>query len=245
MDQVFTTIYALSIRQITGIWRMLIMFGLLALTEGLTIWITVIDDATGIVELIIPSTIMPLICLIIATPLFSDEIEERTLANLTLAPIPRWKIVFPKIMAAVSVGGVPLAVTTFAATITALSGNGLNISGGSILTALSASITILIGVICYSSLFAFAGTLTTRAVIIGLVYIFAWESALAALLPGLRYLSISKFNISIMRWIEDPNLFQSATLEVPGHIYALIASIAVVAITVPLSIWRLRNMDVQ
>ena len=45
---------------------------------------------------------LPLIVLAIAGAAFSNEIEDRTIANLTLAPIPRWQIVVPKLLATIT-----------------------------------------------------------------------------------------------------------------------------------------------
>jgi hypothetical protein len=34
---------------------------------------------------------------------FGNELEDRTLANLTLSPIPRWKIVVPKLLGVITI----------------------------------------------------------------------------------------------------------------------------------------------
>ena len=47
--------------------------------------------------------ITPLAVLAIAGAAFANEVEDRTLANLTLSPIPRWQIVVPKLLAAITI----------------------------------------------------------------------------------------------------------------------------------------------
>ena len=47
----------------------------------------------------------PLIVLAIAAAALGNEIEDRTLANITLSPIPRWKIALPKLLAVITIAG--------------------------------------------------------------------------------------------------------------------------------------------
>ncbi len=54
---------------------------------------------------------------------FANEIEDRTLANLTLSPIPRWQIVVPKLLAAVCVSGPFIAISAFYTSYVAFNGD--------------------------------------------------------------------------------------------------------------------------
>ena len=53
---------------------------------------------TAILSAMLAGSIAPLVVLAIAAAAFGNEIEDRTLANLTLSPIPRWQIAVPKLL---------------------------------------------------------------------------------------------------------------------------------------------------
>lgn len=238
------TIFRLTLRQMTGVRRLLIIAGLAALPIVLGIWLRAIgagDDATSLVEFLIAGAIMPLVSLIVAAPVFADEVDDRTLANLILTPINRWQIALPKVAAAMLVAGAPLVVGAFVTAMVVYWDD-----GDRVVTAFGVALGMLIGTICYSSFFAFAGTVTTRAVVLGLVYILAWESTLANVAPGLKYLSLSKMSIAIIRWLDTAdNVISTEAASVPELGYALIVTAVVTIGSVLLIIWRLRRMDVQ
>jgi len=58
--------------------------------------------------------IPPLAVLALAGPAFGHEVEDRTLANLVLTPLPRWQIVAGKLLAAISVAAPFVAASAFA-----------------------------------------------------------------------------------------------------------------------------------
>ena len=60
---------------------------------------------TAILSAMLAGSIAPLVVLAIAAAAFANEVEDRTLANLTLTPIPRWRIVVPKLLAAITIAG--------------------------------------------------------------------------------------------------------------------------------------------
>src|SRR6478672_6808220 len=78
------SVYRLTLRQVSGRWRLSIMTVLAAL---------------------------PLIVLAIAAAAFGNEVEDRTLANLTLSPIARWKIALPKLLATITIAGPFIALS--------------------------------------------------------------------------------------------------------------------------------------
>ena len=235
-----TAIYLASLRQITGVWRRLIVIAL----SGLPGFFSIIAGNSGVsteefVEAVIEglsiSLIVPLVTLMVAAPLFADEIDDRTLANLTLSPIPRWQIVLPKLLSAVTVASVPIFIGVFAAAVIGVPDDhfsfGLAIAAGS-----------LIGIVCYGSLFAFVGTITTRAIVFGLVYAFIWETILASIAPGLRYVSVKMQVLSITNALDTDVVLTSTLPELP---YAIIAATVVTIGCAALCVWRLRTMDVS
>ena len=103
------TIFLLALRQSLSIKRAAIL--LLIATIPLTIAVVSEilntewggNETQGFIQALIINTTLPLVALIVAAPVFADEIEDRTLTNLMLAPIARWQIAIPKILAALSV----------------------------------------------------------------------------------------------------------------------------------------------
>jgi ABC-2 type transport system permease protein len=178
-------------------------------------------------------SILPLVVLAIASAAFANEIEDRTLANLTLSPIPRWKIVVPKLLGAMTVAGPLIAISTYATAHIAFDGD---------LTAIVAiTVGAIVAVALYSSVFIWAGLMTTRAIGFGLLYVFLWEGLFAGLVNGVRFLSIRHYAIALMHGMDDRRF---ATADNLSFGIAIGASIAVFTIFLLLSVRRLRRMDV-
>ena len=144
--------------------------------------------ADNLTATLIASGILPLVMLLFATSSFGNELVDRTLGYLTLKPLARWRIVVPKLLAALLVGGVPVAASGFLAV--ALVGDGA--VGGAVATALG----LLVGAAAYAAIFTWAGLATRHALLIGLVYVFVWEATLAAYLDGIRFLSVRRYTLS-------------------------------------------------
>ena len=56
-------------------------------------------------------SIVPLVVLAIAAAAFGNEVEDRTLANLTLSPVPRWQIALPKLLATITIAAPFIALS--------------------------------------------------------------------------------------------------------------------------------------
>lgn len=179
------------------------------------------------------AAIIPLVTLAIASAAFSNELEDRTLANLTLSPIARWKIVVPKLLGALTIAAVFLVASAFATGYLAFSGD-MNAT-------LAITVGAAIGVALYTALFVWAGLMTTRAIGFGLLYVFLWEGLLSGIVTGVRFLSIRHYSITVMHRLDDRLLTRGEHLST-GVVIG--ASVAVFVIFVLLTIRRLRRMDV-
>lgn len=234
------SVYRLTLRQLSGKWRL----GIMAVLAALPVIITLLilrDDDTGsvwefeqaILSAMLAGSIAPLVVLAIAGAAFANEVEDRTLANLTLSPIPRWKIALPKL----------LATITIAAPFTAVSA--LLTSHFAFLADPTATIAVtvsaIIGVALYASAFVWLGLVSTQAVGVGLLYIVLWEGFFSGFVSGVRLLSIRHYAIAIMHGI-DPRRFA------PVEHLPLGAAIALCALVFGgflfLTVRRLRRMDV-
>lgn len=130
-------------------------------------------------------TIVPLVSLVMASAVIAEEIEDRTITYLFTRPIPRPAILLGRWLAValpiavLLVGSAELVVRLLENTGTEQGAKQWMPEGlhGSIL------LTVLMGGVVYSALFAAAGALFKRPMLIGLGYTFVFEGFLGNL-PG-------------------------------------------------------------
>lgn len=235
-----STVYWLTLRQISGRWRMAIM-AVLALLPVLIALAMVGDDTsaslrefeTAVLGAMLAGSIAPLVVLAIAAPAFANELEDRTLANLTLTPIPRWQLVVPKLLAVLTMAAPFIVASALATSYIAYLGD----------TRAMIAVTLgaLVGVAIYSSAFVWLGLVTTQAIGIGLLYIVVWEGFFAGFVAGARLLSIRFMAIGVMHAI-DPGRF--AWSKHPSATVAAAIALMVFAGFLWLSTRRLRQMDI-
>ena len=234
------SVYALTLRQLSGRWRLLIMTVLASLPVLIAI-ISLRGETAPSVEgfenavlsAMLAGSIAPLVVLAIAAGAFANEVEDRTLANLTLSPIPRWQIVVPKVLAVMTVGMPFIAASAFITSHVAFLGDTT--------ASLAVTAAALVGVALYTAAFVWLGLVTTQAIGIGLLYIVVWEGFFSGFVSGVRLLSIRQYAIALMHGM-DGRRFESS-----DHVSLAIAiATAVVVFTgfTLLAIRRLRRMDV-
>lgn len=234
------TVYKLALRQLTGRWRLAILTVLAALPIVIAALMLASDSApsveefeTAILGAMLAGSIAPLVVLAIAAPAFANEIEDRTLANLSLSPLPRWQIVVPKLLAAMTVSAPFIAVSAFVTSYIAFLGDPQAV--------FAVTVSALVGVALYSAAFVCLGLMTTYAIGLGLLYIVLWEGFFSGFVTGVRILSIRHYAISLMHGL-DPRRFAFGSH--PALISVVIISIVAFSGLVLLSIRRLRSMDV-
>lgn len=234
------SVYRLTLRQLSGKWRLIIMTVLAALPVLMAVVMlrsdsapTVIEFEDAILSAMLAGSIAPLVVLAIAAAAFGNEVEDRTLANLTLAPIPRWQIALPKLLATFTIAAPFIGISAFLTSWIAFTGD----ASASLATTVSA----LVGVALYSAAFVWLGLVTTQAIGIGLLYIVLWEGFFSGFVSGVRLLSIRHYAIAVMHGL-DPRRFAE------GDHLGLTAALAVCAVSLGvfalLSVRRLQRMDV-
>ena len=234
------SVYRLTLRQLSGRWRLLITILLASLPVVMGLIATVVDDPPTnrefediVLNGMLAGSILPLVVLAIASAAFANEIEDRTLANLTLSPIPRWQIVVPKLLGAMTVSMPFIVVSAFITSQLFYKGDTTAV--------IAVTVGAFVGVALYSSVFIWAGLMTTRAIGFGLLYVFLWEGIFSSFVGGVRFLSIRHYSIALMHGLDDRRFAESDNLSFG---VAIGASIAVFAIFLLLSVRRLRRMDV-
>ncbi len=243
------TITVLTVRQFLRSRSIFVVLGISLLAAILAGIVQAVPDENSIRDLrsifsglylnLFSGTLLPLATLVLATAALGDEIEDRTLQYLTLKPVSRLQIVFEKLLAVVAVL-IPLTwfgiVVTWA--ITAF-GN-VDELRDLLWPALASSLVAIIG---FGSLFMLLSLFVQRALLIGVFYVFVWESTLSQFLPGIRAISIRHYTQSLFtRLLDDPRI----SVDGPsGESTVVITIIALLVICTALATWRLQRMSLE
>ena len=198
------------------------------------------DLDNALIMAALASAILPIVVLTLATPVFGNELEDKTLSNLTLTPLPRWQLMAAKLAAAVTIALPLVAASSFVSVLVAFNGAGLD---GASQAALAAAVGFSIGALVYAALFVWLGLVSQRALGIGLFYVFVWEGLFGTFVDGLKYLSIRSYSLSILDAV-DSSRFDDTSQSVIGIEAAAIGVILVFSVFTLLTIRRLRTMDV-
>lgn len=234
------SVYLLTLRQLSGRWRLMIMTALASLPVIMAVLTLRDDDGPTVAAFeqvvfsaMLAGSILPLIVLAIAGAAFSNEIEDRTIANLTLAPIPRWQVVLPKLLATISIAAPFIAVSAFLTTHVAFIGD----------TRATVAVVVasLVAVAMYASAFVWLGLVSTQAIGVGLLYIVLWEGLFSGFVSGVRLLSIRHFSIGLMHGL-DPRRFAGGTHL--GFVPVITLCALVFTVFLWMSVRRLRRMDI-
>lgn len=229
--------YMISIRQLTGRTRLLITL----IFAGLPILMAALSDGSPgdlddtLLNAFYASLVIPLIALATATASFGNEVEDRTLSNLVLTPVPRWQIVLPKLLASISINGT-LIITSVIISVTIAYDGDANVLAAVIIGS-------LLAIIAYSTVFMWLGLMTSRGLLIGLLYVFLWEFLFTGFIPGIRFLSIRAYMLGVIRGVDD-NRFVDDASQIISLPVSLIVLLALIVIFTVLAVRRLRTMDV-
>lgn len=150
------------------------------------------DDAVteawaGLTGRLLVPLVVAFTTLVLAVSAVADDRDDGTLLLLTATRVPRWSIVAQK-GAAAWLGSV--AVTAPAVAACALlglqTGRGGSAAGA---TVAAAALTAF----AYTGLFLLLSLVTSRAVLVGAVYVVLWEGSVASLAPSADALSVAAY----------------------------------------------------
>lgn len=176
------------------------------------------------------AVVLPVVALIVGTGVLGSEIDDGTIVHVLSKPLPRWQIVLPKLVVAVGVTALTVAVPLYVAGVLAES-----VRLGLALAAASA-----LGALAYSAFFVALSLVTRRPVLLGLVYVLVWEGLLGNFVSGTRVLSIQQYVITFADQIAATPLFDG---QVSVTVSAIMTAVIAVAFTL-LAIDRLRSFSV-
>jgi ABC-2 type transport system permease protein len=140
----------------------------------------------GMLWILIPQALLPLVSLLYASGIVQDEQEEQTITYLLTRPTPKWLIYVIK-LAATWTTTVVLVITLTALTSVAIyAGTDADISEWALRSSKIAAILSL-AVITYCSIFGLMSLITKRTLIAGVIYTAVVEGLLANLPLSLRW----------------------------------------------------------
>ena len=248
------TVLLVSLRQLGGRWRLLLVLALAVLPVGLAALISAgasSDEPSNenfvnaLLDALLISGILPIVTLVLASASFGNEVEDKTLSYLVLRPVQRWLVALPKMLAPIILAGPVLVASGVATTLVASGsvGSAIVVLHNDAQAVLAVGVAILVAVVAYTSVFTWAGLVTTRALAFGLVYVFVWEALITTFLGGVRYFSVRAYSLAILHGMDDTTfeVLEDRVIELPA---AIAGAAIVVVVFFLLTVRRLRRMDV-
>jgi len=184
-------------------------------------------------------TLLPLATLVLSTSALGDEIEDKTLQYLTLKPVGRLQIVVAKFIAILIVT-IPIILVGLATTWAVISWGKFDVMRDMLWPMLAGAI---VGVLGFGAIFMLVSLFIHRALLVGIFYVFVWETALSRYLPGIRSFSIRHYTQSTFVRLVDDRAIRLDGVAALDTIWITIVAIVVVCLA--LSAWRLRSMNLE
>ena len=235
------TVFTLTLRQFAGQRRSLLLFLLALVPVALAIiyrlgeHLDQQEETANFLADVVVTAILPLACLILGTSALGSEIEDGTAVYILAKPVPRHDIIAAKFAASV------LIAAAFVVPATAISGLiGLQgVSEEGIVTGFA--IATLVGVLAYTAVFILLSVATSRALLVGLAYVFIWEGLITELFSGTRYLSIRQYTLGIADFFATVSK-QDFEASLGGPEAFILASVAA-ATALVLAVRRLESFE--
>ncbi len=234
-------IFALTLRQFAGQRRSLLLVGLALIPVALAVIFRLgehldqQEETANFLADIIVTAILPLACLIIGTSALGSEIEDGTAVYILAKPVPRRAIIAAKFAASVLIAAAFVVPATVVSGLIGLQG----VPNEGIVAGFT--IAVLVGVFAYTAVFILLSVATSRALLIGLAYVFIWEGLITELFSGTRYLSIRQYCLGIADSIASVSTQDfEASLGGP-EAFLLAASVAATAVF--LAVRRLESFE--
>jgi ABC-2 type transport system permease protein len=233
-------IFTLTLRQLVGRGRTLLLGALALLPIGLAVVYRLGSSTTDpqdwvarvLLEGLIVTTLLPIVALVYGTTALGAEIEDGTAVYLLAKPIPRSRIILGKLLAAWTLTAATVLVSAITAGAIAFGGVG---SDG-ILPGFA--VGIVVGSLVYTALFVMLSVITSRALIAGLVYVFIWEGLINGLFAGTRLLSVRHYTLAVADVVVDvpPGIFDA-------KLSAVTAIVLVTAVTIGATWYGIRRLE--
>jgi ABC-2 type transport system permease protein len=136
--------------------------------------------------------LLPLASAIFSSAVLSQEVEQKTIVYLLTRPVPRAQLFVMRTLASAIVVALVTAVAAIAVSAAVYGGRAL---GNEILY--RDFVAIVVGALAYGTLFALLSLIVNRAMIVSLLFAFAWETSVPVFPGDAHVLSISSYLTAI------------------------------------------------
>lgn len=162
---------------------------------------------------------IPLLAVLAGSSLIRDEVEEKTLSSLLCRPVSKGKLFLAKFLSsALFWWAVLLTAVTVSFLIAYFGDYSLFVVTKRFLPALAAA---LLAYLAYSSLFSFLSTFVPKTVILGIFFIFGWESVVQYFPGSTQKLTVAHYVKSLLPPAPMANSFLLVQLEPSSKLWSL------------------------
>jgi ABC-2 type transport system permease protein len=237
----FVEISRVTLRQLLGRRRTLLLVFLAALPVLLAVAFRVAGETEverftrRIFDTITMTILLPLVAILFGAGAFGAEIDDGTVVYLLAKPVPRWIAVAAKAFTAMAMA------ILLTGTSTALAGIIDMVPAGSdgVSATLAQVLAVVVGSVCYVSLFLAVSLFTRRALVLGIGYMLVWEGALSFMLAGIANLSIRQYSLGASTAIYKLPL-QEVRLSAET---AFVLSGVLVVVALVVAAWKLMRFE--
>lgn len=230
----------ITLRQLTGRRRTLLLVLLSALPILLAVAFrlanaTEVDRFTRTsFDAITVTILMPLVAILFGAGAFGAEIDDGTVVYLLAKPIRRVWIVLAKAVSAMVMAVLLTGISTAIAGIIVLGSvpDGIQVVEAQVLG-------VVVGSVCYASLFMTVSLFTRRALVLGIGYMLIWEGALSVLLSGIANYSIRQYALGAAGLIYKLPIETARLSPETGMTLA----IGLLVITLVVATWKLMRFE--
>lgn len=226
--------------------RRLLGLILLASVPGLVAWIAGGGESDlekleiyDIIVSTVSGATLSIAVLVLGAAAMRDERDAGTLPFLYLSPIPRWRFAVATWLGA---SGVAILVAVGGWLVGWL---GLGIGAGDWGHGWASLPAYVAGAIGYSAIFIPVGYLFSRAILVGLAYVFIWEGILTTLISGIAASSVWKTALSIFADLRElpRDALDALGPVLPGAGGGVAKLVGVVLVSLAAFTWALRTRD--
>jgi ABC-2 type transport system permease protein len=207
---------------------------------------------SGLLFSMIFPVLVPLSALLLSTGMVQDDIEEQTITYLLIRPIPRWAIYLAKLAGTVASTWIRAAIFTLGTLAVVFWGDDRLL--GAVLRERAAIVGVLLALAlsAYSAMFGALGLWARRALVLGAVYVAAFEGIFgnidfvireATVIYHIRVLAVRWLDISGAEWSIDPKTAVSATTSLLVLLGIAAAFAAIGAITFAVREFRVKTPE--
>ncbi len=195
MTSIFGTLVEVSVRGLLGRRRTI----LLLLLAGIPVLVALLARLAGgrldvepVFSNLVARFVLPLTALVFGTAALGSELEDGTALYVIAKPVPRSLVIAAKVLVAGTLAG---ALTAGSTILTGLLVAGFGTTG--LATTFSFAVATGLAAFVYVAIFVALSVMTSRALIIGLIYTFVWEGILSGVLEGTKLFSIREATVGL------------------------------------------------